>query len=438
MKKKLLIIGAGSAMFTQGLVADLIKRQPGGHKWAVALCDTDAKVLEGVRRLIQKMLDARGLDVELTADTDRRQLLPGADYVISTIGVGGRRAWEQDVLIPRKYGIYQPVGDTAMPGGISRAMRMVPAMVDIVNDTKKLAPTARFFNYSNPMAVICRALSKAVDFPVTGLCIGTVESEWHIADYMGYERERFTTLAAGINHCTFLYDFRYEGRDVKEEIISRARQDYGESAIANLPDPFAWEVLLKYGIFPAPGDRHITEFFTEYFPGGAYYGKRLGVDAYSFEGTIEMGDRIHDAAMTAAFSDAPLDKTFFDHIHGEHEQLISIIDSIERDAREIYYVNLPNGGAISNLPPWAVVERPAAMGATGAMPLILNGFPDSAASFTNRFLAGVETTVDAALRGDRRLMEEAIMMGGCISDKSAVRKMTDELLMTQRHYLPQF
>jgi len=160
MRKKLVIIGAGSAMFTQGLAADLITKQPGGAKWHLSLVDIDEKVLDGIVRLVKKMIDAKKADIELSWSTDRRDCLPGADYVVTTIGVGGRRAWEQDVFIPRKYGIHQPVGDTAMPGGISRAMRMVPAMLAITKDVIRYCPNAYFFNYSNPMAIICVLFAK--------------------------------------------------------------------------------------------------------------------------------------------------------------------------------------------------------------------------------------------------------------------------------------
>jgi len=198
----MVIIGAGSAMFTQGLVMDLIKN-PGKSRWHLALVDVDAEVLASITKLIRKILEAKNADVELSASTDRRDVLSGADYVISTIGVGGRRAWEQDVFIPRKYGIYQPVGDTAMPGGISRAMRMIPAVIDIARDIMRLCPDARFFNYSNPMTVICRAVRKAAGFPVTGLCIGVQGSEWYIADLAGLEREKVTSCSVGVNHLSF-------------------------------------------------------------------------------------------------------------------------------------------------------------------------------------------------------------------------------------------
>lgn len=400
------------------------------------------------------MINEKEADIELEWSADRCDCLPGADYIVTTIGVGGRRAWEQDVFIPRKYGINQPVGDTAMPGGISRAMRMIPAMLDIVRDVMRLAPNARFFNYSNPMAIICRAVRKALNYPLTGLCIGTAGIEWYIADFMGWNRDRVTSLAAGINHCTFIYDYRLDGEDampmIREKLAAELKEIHegdtgdrfhGQQAdekLLKLGEPWAWSFFMKYGAFPAPGDRHVTEFFTEFFPGGSYYGKKLGHDAYSFEGTINWGDRIYADTIKAARSPEPLGEEFFAHFHGEHEQLMDIINSTERNLRNIFYMNVQNCGTIPNLPDWAVVEMPAVAGANGPKPIYLDNFPDVLAGFTMRFLSVIEIAVDAALKGDRMLMEEAILSGGYISDRAAVHKMVEELIAVHKAYLPQF
>jgi alpha-galactosidase len=117
----------------------------------------------------------------LEASTDRREVLRDATVVICTIGVGGRRAWEEDVFIPRKYGIFMPVGDTVGPGGSSRALRMIPAMVAIAKDVLDLAPQAFFVNYGNPMAPVCRAIIKATGAPVVGLCHGVFHTGQYIA-----------------------------------------------------------------------------------------------------------------------------------------------------------------------------------------------------------------------------------------------------------------
>lgn len=448
----MVLIGAGSAMFTQGLVLDLISN-PGKHLWDLVLVDIDRGILDMVHRLVQKILDVKKVDhIKLQSTTERCEALPGADYVISTIGVGGRRAWEQDVLIPRKYGIYQPVGDTAMPGGISRAMRMIPAMLSIIDDVVRLCPNARFFNYSNPMAMICRAIYKVKNYPVTGLCIGVPGSEWEIADLCGLERSKFTTMWAGINHLTFLYNMRYEGEDaapiINKMLKERYNDEFDENTIDkfytldrgnfHIGDPFAWSFYKTYGAYPAPGDRHITEFFTESFPNGAYYGKKLGIDAYSFEGTIELGDKIYKSMMEAANSPEPLTEDYFKKMHGEHELLMDIINALEEDNRKVFSVNLPNRGAIPNLPFDTVLEMPAVATAGGFRPIQIVDFPDILAGYIHRASCVFELAVEAALTGNRLLYEEAIIAGGYISNRSAVSKMVDELLLAQREYLPQF
>ncbi|MGQ9686861.1 MAG: family 4 glycosyl hydrolase, partial [Thiobacillaceae bacterium] len=223
-RKKIVIIGAGSAMFTQGLVADLIVT---GGAWTLGLVDIDPSALDVAAGLSRRMVEAKGADVLLESSTDRRDLLPGADVVVTTIGVGGRRAWEADVYIPRKYGIYQPVGDTVMPGGISRALRMIPAMVDIANDVLKLCPQARFFNYANPMTANCWAVRKATGADMVGLCIGTSHVIHDLARFLGVPAQEVTALAAGLNHFTWIYDLRHHGRDAWPQVRALVARERG-------------------------------------------------------------------------------------------------------------------------------------------------------------------------------------------------------------------
>src|SRR5689334_5010629 len=137
--RKIVLIGAGSASFTQGLVADMILT---GDTWDIHLVDINPENLEVAYGVVQRMLAVRPASITLSATADRRAALPGADVVVTTFGVGGRRAWEIDVFIPRQYGVYQPVGDSVMPGGISRAMRQVPLAVAIARDIAELCPDA--------------------------------------------------------------------------------------------------------------------------------------------------------------------------------------------------------------------------------------------------------------------------------------------------------
>jgi alpha-galactosidase len=438
-------------MFTQGLVMDLI-RNPGGNEWRLSLVDTDPIALESIARLVRKMLDAQGSSIELSSSVERAEELPGADYVVLTIGVGGRRAWEQDVLIPRKYGVFQPVGDTAMPGGISRTMRMVPAILDIVRDVMAICPGATLINYSNPMTNICRAVNKATGHQMTGLCIGTEDSVRFLARLAGVERSEVSYQAAGLNHLTFIYDLRSEGAD----LMPLALENYGrmrgkidpakigdsflgaEAAELENQDPFGISFMEKYHAFPAPGDRHTTEFFTERFPSGVYYGHKLGVDAYSFEGTIRYGDRIYEEAANEGMREGPLPEGYLKKLGGEQEQLMEIINSMEKDERKSFSANVVNGDAVPNLPRDAIVEIPALASAGGFRRVAQAGFPDALAGITLKFIGISEVAVEAALRGDRRLFAEAILLGGYLPDEGKVNRMVDELIQAQSKYLPQF
>lgn len=432
MRKKLVLIGAGSAMFTQGLLADIIKEESLGS-WEIGLVDTDPEALTVAYNLAKKMVEVKNADIVIKHSTNRKDFLVGTDIVITTIGVGGRRAWETDVFIPRKYGIYQPVGDTVGPGGISRAMRMIPAMKEIAEDILKLCPDALFINYANPMTAICRALRKSTGVKVTGLCIGVYQVEKYLAEVLGVPHQEVASIAVGINHLTFIIDFRHKG----ENVFPRLRQHVKETGKIN-ENPFSWSLFDIYGAYPAVNDRHVVEFFLDRFPNGKYYGKTLGIDIFSVEKIIERGDSIYAEMAKLSKPETRLNSEVFSKASGEHGQTLEIITSIYKDQRKIFSANLPNNGAIPNLPSYAVLEMPAVASGKGFLPLGIDYFPDSLAAIINQRLACVELTVDAALEGDRRLMAEAMLVDGAVRDKDTAEKLTNELLKVHKSFLPQF
>lgn len=447
----IVLLGAGSAVFTRGLVADLIMLVELGP-WELRLVDTDPAALETAAGLSRRMVESRGAEVAIRAATDRRELLPGADVVVSTIGVGGRRAWEIDVAIPRRYGVFQPVGDSVMPGGISRAMRMIPTLIDVATDVERLCPDAWFFNYSNPMTANCWAVRQETGVPVVGLCHGLFHVERQLAEFIGAPPEEVTSLFAGLNHLTFILDLRWRGDDawpiVRERLTAeRSRPTTGPSpnlgqtfadGFAAADNPFSWGLFDAYGAYPAVNDRHVVEFFPERFPEGRYHGLTLGRDAFSVEEIIAWGDDRYAAMRAQALGEAPLDEGIFERAAGEHEQLLYILRSIQRDERRIFSVNVPNRGAVPNLPADAVLELPAAATATGLRPLQILDLPDPLAAILTRKLAATRLTVEAALSGDRRLFVEALLADGAVSDRVVAEKMGEELLEAQRQYLPRF
>ena len=461
MARKYVLVGAGSASFTRGLVADVLRT---GKELELGLVDVSPEALEVAEGLVTKMVEAKRAPVRVVASTDRREVLPGATAVICTVGVGGRRAWEQDVLIPRKHGIHQPVGDTAMPGGLSRALRMIPAMAAIAEDVLDVCPDAWFFNYSNPMTAVCRGIRKATGANVTGLCHGVVGVARYLASFIGVPLDELAYTAAGMNHLTWFTELRHKGQDawprVRAELVRRLggkgdillfpqgaedggrRPDAGKSRMSPFPEdidnPFSWELFSLYGAFPAVLDRHVSEFFPQFYREGAYYGKTLGVDAFGFEACVAGGDKRYAEMRELALSPDPLPADFFAQFGGEHEQVIDIIDSIETDAGRVFSANLPNRGQIANLPPDAVVEGPAVADGSGLHAVSVGELPSGVAATLTSRLAVIETIVDAALTGDRALFVQALVADGSCPSIAVAHKLAADLLAAHAQHLPQF
>ena len=455
MNEKMVMIGAGSAMFTCGLVSDVLRK---GWQGEIALVDIDRDALEVAEKVTRKMLDAAGSNLTLSASVDRRDVLTDATVVISTIGVGGRDAWVQDVLIPRKYGIYQPVGDSVMPGGTSRALRMIPAMVDIANDVMALAPNALFFNYANPMNAICRGVRKATGVEMIGLCHGVNDMALSIAGRLGATREQLQSTAVGFNHFTWFTEVMLDGKDAMPRLQAMAAEKLGqgidsdalglyfaeagdteEEQELSLGWPLLWELTKLFGAWPAPGDRHLAEFFPQMFSGEkGYYGKTLGVDCYSFERCIEGGQSTFDEMKVLALSADPLPRSFLEQTSGEHEQVCDIIESIRTNAGNEYNANLPNTGQIPNLPMDAIVECPAVADASGMQPRQTKPLPTAIAGTLASRFQWAEVTVEAALEGSRDKFVQALLIDGAVKSIETAYRLADELLAAQKEYLPQF
>jgi alpha-galactosidase len=453
-RHKLVLIGAGSTVFTQRLVADIILAGE-ETQWELALVDIDPVTLKAVDRLVAKMLEAKNATIPVTATTDRREVLPGADYVVTTIAVGGRMGWQRDIEIPRRYGIFQPVGDTALPGGISRAMRMIPQMVAIAHDIAELCPDAYFLNYSNPMTAICRAVRKDTGVPVIGLCHGVHHVEGVIARFLGVREGSISSFGVGLNHLTFLTRLYHDGQDARPLIHAKLAEQKaglsdelaGKEGWANIvegraprwsDDPFSWGMFEEHGVFPCAMDRHAVEFYPERFPGGAYQGRKLGREAFPIDQRIALGDQWFDEMLAIAHSDEPLPPSYYENVPGESEQLLDIMHSLQRDERRMFSVNMPNQGQAPYLPRDAILECNAVALGDGFQPVMADKLPDELVAKLKSKISAIEITVDAALKGNRELMLEALLADGAVSNADTARKLRDDLLDAHAQHLPQF
>lgn len=438
----MVLIGAGSSVFTKGLILDLIARR--NEQWHLSLVDIDEIALEAIYSLGAKMIKQKEADIVLDRSTDRRDVLSGADFVVTTIGVGGRRAWEQDVFIPRKYGLFQSVGDATGPGGVSRTMRMIPPMVDIARDVQKYCPGAYLFNFANPMTQICQAVTQATGYPIAGLCHGVPHGRKRISLLMGVPEQDISIAAAGLNHMVYIYDIRYRGEDYFPKVLDRLAQ-VAPKRIPGLDNdktigPLTEQFMRDYHTLVVSNDRHFAEFHAHCFREKGYFGKTLGIDAFSFEDTIAEGDKIYAETTKYSHFDGKLPEEVFYREPGEQEQLTGIINSILYDKKEIFYINLPNNGAVPQLSDRSVIERDTVVAGNGLSPLDtpVGAYPMALVGFMGRWLGIYDLMVEAALTGSAQLMLDAMYAEGYIHDLDKGRKMVDELIRAQIDYLPQF
>jgi len=435
--RKIVLIGAGSASFTVGLVADLLISNI-ADEWTVGLVDINEEALGVAKGLVERMVERKQAAVSIEASTDRCDVLPGADIVVTTIAVGGRPGWEADIVVPRQHGIFQPVGDTIGAGGISRALRQIPPMLDIARDIHRLCPHAYFFNYANPMACICRAVNKATPMPLVGLCHGVQGTVRHLCSFIDVPYSEVSALYCGVNHLTFITHFTRHGEDLWPLVDRKLMEEpVGQATSLSGDDPFSWELYRTHRAFPAVLDRHITEFYSPRFAGGAYYGKTIGVDTMDILSTIHSGDERYQKMKAQAEGREPLEESLFDRTLGEHEALIPILESVFADRQHLFPMNVPNR-TVPEVPAGFVLEMPVAATRGGCLPISMPPLRPALAATITRALYGIELAVEAALTGDRGVLIESLLYDGCVLELSQAEALADDLLAAHKEHLPQF
>ena len=227
MKKTIVLLGVGSTYFTRGIVESLIAK---GGEWDVRLVDIDETCLEIATLLTQRLVDLYEAPVTITGSLDRTEVLPGADAVVSTIGVGGRRAWEKDVTIFRRFNIYQSTGDTYGAGGVSRALRTIPVILALAGDMSAACPDAWLVNYTNPSGILAEALGKHSRARFIGLCSGPKMWSEAVFERMGVESARACVDWVGLNHLGFAVRVWVDGHDVTEQAVEAVAEHWSVDA----------------------------------------------------------------------------------------------------------------------------------------------------------------------------------------------------------------
>jgi alpha-galactosidase/6-phospho-beta-glucosidase family protein len=442
---KIVIVGGGSFAWGPKFIRDIaVTPELAGS--TLVLHDIDPDALELVHALGQKIVQAVGapLSIEKTAHLD--EALAGAGFVILTITTGGLEAMRHDLEIPARYGVYQPVGDTVGPGGLARALRNIPVVVEIARRMEGLCPEAWLLNYTNPMTTLCRAVTRETGIKTIGLCHEFLGVRRKLQALWGVAAAEIQATVAGINHLIWILELRVRGEDAMPRLRELAEQviatrgrvlGAGEEKRSSLADRgmIKSRLLGIYGALPAAGDRHVAEFFPFFLTEAAERGWRYGVQLTSVEERYAW--RAEDEAFIRAALEDRIDlAAFLERTSGEAAN--QIIAAVASHGSYSGIMNLPNRGQIANLPPDAVVETFGVVDATGAHGISVGALPPAIQAIVARHVANQELIVQAALEGDRRLALQALLNDPLTRDMEAAEAMLEEMLSANRQYLPQF
>jgi len=382
--------------------------------------------MEIMERLGKQMVSEKDASLQIESTLDRREALKGADFVISTIRVGALDAHALDIKIPLKYQVYQGVGDTVGPGGLFAAFRHIPVTVEFCRDMEELCPDAWLFNFTNPMTTICRAARKTTKIKVVGLCHGIFGTKRFLADYLGVDASQFQVQAAGINHFTWIHDMRLNGEDAYP-LLEKKFAESGPST-----QPVSFKLFEIYGLYPSPGDRHVAEFFGYFHSPEAEGGKKFGLSLRNVDAMKEGKDDYWNRLSAQADGREPLSS------YGSGEEVKGIITTMLEHKNTIHVVNIPNRGAIPNLPDEAVVELTAIVGEDGMKAICVDELPVGITTLLQNRLAQQELTVEAALTGDRNLALQAMLMDPMIRSIKDAESLLDKMIEAHSEHLPQF
>jgi alpha-galactosidase len=450
---KIVIIGAGSIAFTPSLLSGFAT-DPSYRGATLGFVDVNDEALDLVTRVAKRVSQEFEMDFTIEASTDRRDVLGGADVVTTAIGVGGLAAWELDLSIPHRFGFVQPVGDTAGPGGLFRALRHIPVLVAVGRDMETLCPNATLYNFTNPLTVLTQAVNSLTRTRCVGLCIGPEITWGHVCRVVGVEKTRTNAVLGGLNHMHFLLEFRIDGQDGMPVLAAALDELEGSSGLmeqfrakyAGLTkrpqepqgnEPLCVGLFRRLGYYPGPGDGHVAEFFPELI--ATTLGAREGFQGQALRYVNESYPVLTQKMRGIADGTLPLDtEAFAKELAWEHTQLLDILASQRANLGQTHYVNLPNLGYINNLPNGLAVEIPARVDAAGIHPYALGDLPRPLVPVLAQRAAVLDLVVEAAMEGSRTKAVQALVNDRYCTDLAAAERCVDELLRAEALYLPLF
>ncbi|MEK6645708.1 MAG: alpha-galactosidase [Candidatus Firestonebacteria bacterium] len=436
---RIVFIGAGSLGFTRNLIRDILTF-PLLKNSTLVLMDIDKDRLEFSRKSVQSIIDRGKYPAKIEATLDRKEALKkGADAVIVTILAGGVQVWKYDIEIPKKYGVDFNIGDTRGVAGIFRALRTIPVMLDICKDIEKYAPNAILLNYTNPMAMLCRAMQKKSFLKLTGLCHSVQGTAKMLAKWINAPMEEITYVCAGINHQSWYIEFKRNGKDVYPLIrkaITTDKKIYQEELVRN-------EMFLHMDYYVTESSGHNSEYNwwfrkrPDLIKKYCIHGTGWNPGEYAYILKEYLGREKHWKKEIKDWFEkgAPME------LERGHEYAAFIINAVMGGEAFEFNGNVPNTGIITNLPDDVCVEVPVVANKRGFNAIHVGAIPPQCAALNNISVAVEEMAVEAALTGDARLLFQSVMydpLTASVLSLREIKKMVSEMLQKNKNYLPQF
>ncbi len=454
MAIKIAMIGAGSIGFTRRLMGDILA-VPELADTTFAFMDISQSNLEMVTQLCQRDIAANNLPAQIMATTDRREAITDADYVICLIRQGGLEAFAMDIDIPLKYGVDQCVGDTLCAGGIMYAQRTIPALLDICQDIREVAkPGALFLNYSNPMAMNTWACNHYGGVQTIGLCHGVQGAHWQIANVIEHwakregllaedaalHRREVDVIAAGINHQTWFIKAQWRGMDMIPRLLElfEAHPSFPQTEKVRI------DVLRRFGYYSTESNGHLSEYLP-------WYRKRVD----EIEQWIDTSSWINGETggyLRVCTEGRNWFKTDFPNWMQEEPPRITaerrseehgsyIIEALETGRTYRGHFNVINQGHITNLPDGCVIEIPGYVDRNGINMPVVGDLSLACAATCSASVRVQQMGMEAAVRGDVALLKQAMLhdpLVGAVCNPEEVWQMTDEMLVAQAQWLPNY
>ena len=421
-------IGAGSTTFTLRLVSDILHEEDFIKGGELRLVDIDEIALNDVYEALTKMIVTSGRkDFKVTKHIDFEEALPGVDFLYFTFVTGSYPSWKKDIDICVKHGVLQSVGDTIGPGGIIRTIRNVPVVYNIAKRMEKVAPEAWIINYSNPEGALCLAIEKYTSMKTFGLCHGTPDTVRSLAlNVYKTDPSKLDYGAAGINHLTWITKLEIDGVDVYPNL----RKLLDETGYAN-QEPISSQLFDIFGLYPAPGDRHVGEFFPYYLKQDVleekdYRWKNIDFDEMDAwrNGSLENVKKLKSGEIG------------FEEFGTSGETSTHFIRALATGKITVEMANVINRGYIENISDGVIVEVPVFVDKLGLHPQKIGKLPDAVAAKCDILGREYNLAVRSAVECDRTLALQAMMLDPLCANCKYPDLLLDDLIKAYIDVLP--